>query len=428
MSRGEKEIEITPITYPLDATIRVPGSKSITNRVLLIAAMAAGRSTLEGVLLADDTRYMIEALRALGFALEVREQELAIAIEGRGGEVPAAAADLFVGGAGTAMRFLTGFLTLARGKFRIDGNRRMRQRPIGAMIDALASLGIRAVSEYSNGCPPLIIEPIGRDFRGGACRLDARQSSQFASGLLLPAPLWADGLELTMLGAVAWPFVDMTLRLMRRWGARAQGAGDVIRVPGGQRYTAGQFAVEPDASSLSYFAAAAALCAGKVRLPGVARDSVQGDLAFLEVLERMGAVVLREEEGVEVRGSGCLSGVDMDMSAMPDMVPTLAVMAPFASSPTLIRNVGFIRHHESDRLQALARELTRLGVQVKELDDGLYILPSKLRPATVETYDDHRIAMSFAVAGLKLGGLKIKNPDCVAKTYPAFFSDLASLA
>ncbi len=428
MRRGEKEIEITPITYPLDATIRVPGSKSITNRVLLIAAMAAGRSTLEGVLLAADTRYMIEALRALGFALEVREQELAIAIEGRGGEVPATAADLFVGGAGTAMRFLTGFLTLARGKFRIDGNRRMRQRPIGAMIDALASLGIRAVSEYSNGCPPLIIEPIGRDFRGGACRLDARQSSQFASGLLLPAPLWAEGLELAMLGAVAWPFVDMTLRLMRRWGARAQGAGDVIRVPGGQRYTAGRFAVEPDASSLSYFAAAAALCAGKVRLPGVARDSVQGDLAFLEVLERMGAVVLREEEGVEVRGSGCLSGVDMDMSAMPDMVPTLAVMAPFASSPTLIRNVGFIRHHESDRLQALARELTRLGAQVKELDDGLYILPSKLRPATVETYDDHRIAMSFAVAGLKLGGLKIKNPDCVAKTYPAFFSDLASLA
>jgi 3-phosphoshikimate 1-carboxyvinyltransferase len=413
--------------HPIDCEVRVPGSKSITNRVLLIAAMAAGRSLLEGVLLADDTRYMLEALRNLGFTLEVHEPEAVVAVEGGRGEVPASAADLFVGGAGTAMRFLTGFLTLARGRFRIDGNQRMRQRPIGPMLDALASLGVQAVSEYGNGCPPLIIEARGRDFRGGACRLDARQSSQFASGLLLPAPLWAEGLQLTVVGAVAQPFVEMTLALMRRWGVCAKSAAKTIRIPGGQRYTARRFAVEPDASNLSYFAAAAAICGGRVRLSGIGNDSVQGDLAFLGILEKMGAVIRWESNAVEVRSNGRLAGVDVDMSSMPDMVPTLAAIAPFADSPTFIRNVGFIRYHESDRLKALANELRRLGAQVTELDGGLGIVPSKLSPATVETYDDHRIAMSFAVTGLKLEGLKIKNPDCVAKTYPTFFSDLTSL-
>jgi 3-phosphoshikimate 1-carboxyvinyltransferase len=428
MRSDEKEIEIKAISHPLDAAVRVPGSKSITNRALLIAAMAAGSSTLEGALLADDTRYMLEALRALGFALEVSERESRVTIEGRDGAIPAVGADLFVGGAGTVMRFLTGFLTLGRGKFRIDGNCRMRQRPIGPMLAALSSLGVRAFSEYGNGCPPLVIEPSGRDFRGGACQLDASQSSQFVSGLLMPAPLWAEGLELTMLGTVARPFVDMTLKLMARWGVRAEISGETIRIPGSQHYAPSRFIVEPDASSLSYFAAAAALCGGRVKLPRVAPDSAQGDLAFLEVLERMGAAVSRQKDEIEIHGSGRLTGIDVDMSAMPDMVPTLAAIAPFASSPTRIRNVGFIRHHESDRLKALATELARLNAQVTELNDGLYIRPSSLKPATVETYDDHRIAMSFAVAGIKLGGLRIRNPGCVAKTYPGFFDDLATLA
>ncbi len=428
MKDQPKELELAAVTHPLDAAVKVPGSKSITNRALLIAAMATGRSTLEGVLIADDTRYMLAALRALGLRVELDEVKAAVVVEGQDGAVPARAADLFVGGAGTAMRFLTGFLTLARGRFRIDGDERMRQRPIGPMIEALTSLGVDVVSERGNGCPPLIIEAVGRDFRGGKCQLDASQSSQFASGLLLPAPLWSDGLELTVIGAVARPFIDMTLKLMQRWGARVDSAGGVIRVPGQQRYMAMNFTVEPDASSLSYFAAAAALCGGRVRLPGVTADSVQGDLEFLGVLEMMGAEVRRENDGVEVTGRGRLAGVEIDMSAMPDMVPTLAAIAPFASSPTAIRNVAFIRHHESDRLKALATELKRLGADVTENDDGLFIRPSQLRPATVETYNDHRIAMSFAIAGLKLAGIRIKNPGCVAKTYPGFFADLASLA
>jgi len=424
------EIEIVPARHPLAASIRVPGSKSITNRALLLAAMAKGRSTISGVGQNDDTRRMEAALGALGFELAVDESAARIVVDGRGGAIPACGGELDAGGAGTAMRFLLGFLTLGRGRFRLDGNQRMRERPIGPLLDTLAALGISVRAERDNGCPPVVIEIGEGGVSGGAARVDAAVSSQFVSALLMPAPLWPRGLELTVIGDTARPFITMTLALMKRWGATATMSGSEIAVPGRQRYSAQKnFEVEPDASSASYFAAAAALVGGSVMLEGLRADSVQGDIEFMKLLERMGARGEWREDGVKVSGSGKnLAGVDVAMGGMPDLVPTLAAIAPFCSSPTRIRGVAFIRHHESDRLRALATELRRLGGSVHECEDGMLIEPSRIGAAAVETYDDHRIAMAFAVAGLKTAGIRIRNPGCVSKTYPDFFRDLAWLS
>lgn len=423
----DEALEIAQPTRPLRATVTPPGSKSITNRALLLAAMADGRSTISDALLSEDTRHMAEALRALGFELVIDPGARTIVANGRNGTIPAAGATLDAGNAGTAMRFLVGFVTLGRGRFRIDGSPRMRQRPIAALLAALRDLGVAASSERGNECPPVVIEMPGAPFAGGAATIDARLSSQFVSALLMPAPLWRRGLRLTVIGETARPFIDMTLRLMGEWGAASSYTGDLIEVPGGQRYRSRSFAVEPDASGASYFAAAAALVGGSVLIRGLRRESVQGDTGFLAILEKMGARLDWRPDGVEVTGTGELRGVDVTMNAMPDVVPTLAALAPFAASPTRIRGVGFIRHHESDRIRALATELRRLGATVEEYPDGLGIAPSKLHGATVATYDDHRIAMAFAVTGLKVAGVRISNPGCVAKTYPEFFRDLRAL-
>jgi 3-phosphoshikimate 1-carboxyvinyltransferase len=421
------EIEIIPILHPLAATVKVPGSKSITNRALLVAAMAGGRSTIDAALISDDTRRMVAALSALGFAVKADERARRITLAGGAGAIPSTGANLDAGGAGTAMRFLAGFLTLGRGRYRLDGNARMRERPIGPLIDAMRTLGLEVTSEFGNGCPPVVIETRGTAFTGGTVTIDARLSSQFVSALLMPAPLWRDGLLLTVIGDAARPFIDMTVKLMELWGASISMAGDRIAVPGGQHYRAMNFTVEPDATAASYFAAAAALIGGTVTIPGITKTSVQGDARFLEILELMGARVTWHADAVKISGTGKLRGVDVAMNAMPDVVPTLAAIAPFAETPTRIRKVGFIRHHESDRIGALATELRRLGAAVEEFDDGLEIAPSVLHAAAIETYDDHRIAMAFAVAGLKTAGVRIRNPGCVAKTYPEFFDDLERL-
>jgi len=422
-----EELEIAPARGPLHAAIGLPGSKSITNRALLLAAMASGQSTIEAAQLSDDTNAMTEALRALGFRVEVDEAAHRISVHGLGGAIPASSAELFVDGAGTAMRFIVGFLTLGQGRYRVDGNQRMRQRPIGPLLDAMQQLGASVYAERDNRCPPVIVESRRSTFGGGETTIDARASSQFVSAVLMPAPLWPRGLKLRVLGDTARPFVEMTLRLMEVWGARSETEGDVITVPGGQTYHARQFVVEPDVSAAGYFAAAAALCGGEVKIQGVHRDSVQGDLGFFDLLEQMGAHVEWTVDGVVISGTGSLNGIDVAMNSMPDMVPTLAAIAPFASSGTRIRQVGFIRYHESDRLRALATELRRLGATVADYEDGIAIEPSHLAPATIETYDDHRIAMSFAIVGLKLAGVKMKDPTCVSKTFPDFFVRLAEL-
>lgn len=421
------EIDIVPIAHPLAATVKVPGSKSITNRALLLAAMATGRSTIESALMSDDTRRMVAALETLGFAIEADESARRITLVGRAGGIPSTGATLDAGGAGTAMRFLAGFLTLGHGRYRLDGNARMRERPIGALLDAMRALGLDVRSELGNDCPPIVVDTTGGAFAGGTTAIDASLSSQFVSALLMPAPLWRDGLTLTVAGDTARPFIEMTLRLMNDWGAASTLAGDQIVVPGGQRYRAKNFSVEPDATAASYFVAAAALAGGTVTIPGLTKMSVQGDTQFLDLLEQMGARVTWHADAVTVTGTGRLRGLDVAMNAMPDVVPTLAAIAPFADSPTRIRKVGFIRHHESNRIAAITTELRRLGAAVREFDDGLEIAPSVLVPAAIETYDDHRIAMAFAVVGLKVAGIRIRNPGCVGKTYPEFFDDLARL-
>ncbi|HLX38267.1 MAG TPA: hypothetical protein VKR29_10720, partial [Candidatus Binataceae bacterium] len=275
-------------------------------------------------------------------------------------------------------------------------------------------------------CPPVIADSRS-PFRGGATHVDARMSSQFVSAMLMPAPLWPDGLRLQISGDAARPYIEMTLRMMENWGVKWNIDGDTITIPGGQAYRARRLVVEPDASSASYFAAAAALCGGTVILKGLSANSVQGDTAFLTVLQQMGARVKWDSDAVEVTGAGQLRGVDVAMNGMPDMVATLAAIAPFATSITRIRKVAFIRHHESDRLRSIATELRRLGAGVVDVEDGMEIMPSRLRGASIETYDDHRIAMAFAVVGLRIPGVRIQNPSCVAKTFPGFFDELAKL-
>jgi 3-phosphoshikimate 1-carboxyvinyltransferase len=423
---GKGAIEVLPLTTPPDAVIAVPGSKSISNRVALLAALAAGRSTLDGVLFSDDTRHMAGALRGLGVAVEAHEAAARLVIDGVGGRWPAREAELFVGNAGTAMRFLVAALCLGEGRYRIDGTPRMRERPIRELLEALAPLGGAAASEAGSGCPPVVVQ--ARGLAGGRTTLDAGRSSQFLSALLQVAPYAAGDVEIALSGGlIAEPYVDMTIAVMAQWGVAVERDGAVFRIRAGQRYRAQRYAVEPDASSAHYFWAAAAICGGRVRTPGLSRRALQGDVAFAALLERMGAAVTWHDDAIEVQGRGQLRGVEIDMNAFSDTVPTLAAIAPFASGPVRIDNVAHLRHQESDRIAAVTTELTRLGARVEERADGLTVWPSPLHGAAIETYDDHRIAMAFALVGLRVPGVTILDPGCTAKTFPTYFATLEQL-
>jgi 3-phosphoshikimate 1-carboxyvinyltransferase len=418
-------VEIQPIDSPLRATVSVPGSKSLTNRALVIAALAAGRTRITGALESDDTRHMVEALTRLGFAIDWDRRAAEIRLEGRNGAIPVAAAELYGGNAGTTVRFLTSLVALGRGRFTIDGDPRMRERPIGDLLDALAALGVSAKSAGRNGCPPVVVEAAGLE--GGEARLSGETSSQFTSSILLVAPYARRDVALTITGGpVGEPFVDMTISLMRRCGVEASRRGDAISVVCGQRYRGGEIAIEPDATAASYFLAAPALVGGEVRVRGLARASLQGDVGFADVLAAMGADVHFDDDGVIVR-RGELRGIDFDFRAISDTFLTAAVLAPFASSPSRIRGIGHTRRQETDRVAAVARELTRLGVRVEEKADELTIEPSRVRGGEVETYGDHRMAMSFALIGLKVPGVRIRDPRCVEKTFPDFFERLETL-
>jgi len=417
---------IEPLARPPDCTVRIPGSKSITNRALLIAALAEGESVLDGVLFSDDTRYMAAAWQRLGIDVQADHAAERFTVTGRGGQVPARGADLDVGNAGTAMRFLIPALALGHGRFRIDGTPRMRQRPIQDLLDALTALGVHAYSAHHDGCPPVLLDADG--LRGGRTQVAAEQSSQFLSGLLLAAPAAGDAIEIEVRGTpIAQPYIDMTIAVMRAFGVTVDRNDYRSFTVRPQRYRAQRYAVEPDASSAHYFLAAAALCGGRVRVPGLSDASLQGDVHFIDLLEQMGASVQRGPDFLEVRGGDSLDGLDADLNAISDTAPTLAALAPFARRPVHIRNVAHIRLQESDRLHAVATELQRLGVRVRELSDGLVIEPSTVHAGCIETYDDHRIAMAFALIGLRVPGIGIRNPECVTKTFPDFFARLEQL-
>jgi 3-phosphoshikimate 1-carboxyvinyltransferase len=422
------KLAIKAIEHPVEGMIIVPGSKSITNRALVLAAMAGGTSTLSGALFSDDTHYMAEALRHLGIEVKGDKSTAEFIVQGRGGSIPAKSADLFIGNSGTTARFLTAFLSLGHGEYRLDGVARMRERPIKDLLDALNQLDVDAKSEADNGCPPLLVKANG--LKGGEATLRADISSQYLTALLQVAPLSSDGIILRIDGELSsQPYIELTLRVMEQWGVTVENRDyREFVIPGGQKYVAQDYQIEPDASSASYFFAVAAVTNGRILVPGLGRNALQGDVGFVDVLEQMGCQVERGADYIVVRGAEKLQGVDVDMNGISDTVMTLAAIAPFAEGPTTIRNIGHIRHKETDRISALATELGRLGVCVEERPDSLTIYPTtKLKHAEILTYDDHRMAMSFAVTGLRWPGVVITNPDCVSKTFPDFFQKLQAL-
>lgn len=425
-------ITIPPSPGPIQGAVRPPGSKSITNRALVCAALARGESTLTGVLDSDDTRVMAAGLAALGIAIEADWPDGTVRVAGCAGGIPAASAALDCAASGTTMRFLSAVCGLGRGTYRLDGVARMRQRPIGDLVAALRDLGVDAVAESPGGCPPVVIRSSG--LAGGDVRVRGGTSSQFASGLAMTAPCTSRGMLIEFEGTlVSVPYLDMTRRVMESFGARFDEAGDRgWRIaPGG--YAGRRYAIEPDASAASYFAAAAAITGGEVRIDGLSRASLQGDVAFCDVLERMGCTVAWHDGGPDGHGGSvtvsgrAARGVDVDMNAISDTVPTLAVVALFAGGPTTIRNVAHIRDKETDRIGDLVRELRRLGADVAERTDGLTIHPGALSGAELDTYDDHRMAMSLALAGLVVRGVRIRDPGCVAKTFPGYWRALGGL-
>lgn len=422
-------IDIPTVGTPFDTRVQPPGSKSITNRALALAAVARGKSVLTGVLFADDTLRMIEALGKLDISVTVERANHRVVIAGCGGPFADGAVDIFCQNAGTAIRFLTALCAASPGRYRLDGNARMRERPIDGLAEAITALGGRIEFELTSGYPPLVT---GGGLNGGVCQFAQVKSSQYVSAVLIAAPLARADVEVQLCGAVtSEPYVRMTLDMMRHFGVRPlippSGDAEVkrIRVLAPAAYCGGEFAIEPDASNASYFLAAAAVIPGsRVTIPGLGRQSIQGDVLFADVLRQMGADVFMDSACIEITGPKHLHGLTIDMNSIPDMVQTLAVVALFADSPTRIMNVPNLRVKETDRLAALDNELRKLGARVHTTADSIEIFPAETyQPATIDTYDDHRMAMAFAVAGLRIKGVRINDPKCTAKTYPDFFAD-----
>ena len=436
-------LEILPLQSVPNLTIQIPGSKSLTNRALILAALANGTSTLHGALASEDTAVMIESLRRLGFDVIEEDAGETLRIAGRGGNIPVNYAELFLANSGTSTRFLTALCALGRGKYRLDGIDRMRQRPQSDLLDALADLGVSARSELGTGCPPLIVESAG-ELPGGTVRVGSEASSQFLTALLMISPFAKSDVTLEIRGKLRPHYVDITRRMMAEWGviARLSSTAQLSEtaspslsylVASGQRYLAQtDYQIEPDASSASYFFAAAAISGGSVTVPGLnCHDSLQGDVKFAtEVLIQMGCSVSDTESGLRVTGAtgGKLKGIEVDMSAISDTSLTLAAIAPFADSPTTVTGIAHARLQECDRISAICAELTRLGVQVEEFQDGFKIYPtSNFKSARIRTYGDHRVAMSFALIGLRVPGVTIEDPACTGKTFPDFWERLELL-
>jgi 3-phosphoshikimate 1-carboxyvinyltransferase len=433
-------LAVKPFVRPVRGGVAVPGSKSITNRAMLLAALSDGPVTLSGALFSEDTEIMAEALRRLGFDVQEDEDARRIRVDGKAGEVPATDAEIFVGLAGTAARFITALCASAkRGTFRLDGVPQMRKRPMKGLIDALRTLGADIRCTGQEGCFPIEIR--ARGLRGGPIAVDARESSQMLSALLMVAPLAAEPMVATPVGGVRRPFVRMTTLQMAQFGVGSSDrpdVGDSINIRQGAYRSPGEYAVEPDATAASYFAALALVAGGSIRLDGLrpAGESLQGDIRFLEVLGQCGADILGGGDGITVSFAPFRRrlGVDRDFGDFSDTFLTLAAIAPLLDGPTTIRGIAHTRSQETDRVSGMAGELRRLGQEVVEREDSLEIQPRPLRKGvTVETHGDHRFAMSFGVLGSRdVRGdgspwLCVGDPACSAKTFPGFFGVLEQL-
>ncbi|HEX7002854.1 MAG TPA: 3-phosphoshikimate 1-carboxyvinyltransferase [Trueperaceae bacterium] len=427
MQSESDRLEVPPATKP-SLDIAVPGSKSLTNRAMVVAALARGSSRLRGALVAEDTAVMKKGLRELGF--EIADQGETVVIAGQGGGIPSSGVELDLRLSGTSIRFLTALTALGSGRYRLDGNARMRERPIGDLTEALNALGAKATTASENLCPPVIVEASG--LTGGRVTVSGERSSQFLSALLMVAPYAREEVTIEVAGELqSKPFIDLTVGLMADFGIEIERSGyRRFTVPRGV-YEARDYRIEGDATAAGYFWAAAAVTGGRVRVTNIGSNARQGDKRLAAILERMGCRVSVDEEWTEVEGpaGGRLAGGVFDLNDIPDQAQTLAVVSLFAASPVEITNVWNLRIKETDRLAALASELRKFGARVEEGEDRITVDPPE-RPeaATVETYGDHRMAMAFAVAGLRVPGTVIIDPGCVAKTYPGFFDDFLTLS
>jgi 3-phosphoshikimate 1-carboxyvinyltransferase len=421
-------LTVEPISR-FEGTLVLPGSKSLSNRILLLSALAEGETEVTGVLDSEDTRVMLTALRALEVDVRGEPGRGSLWIGGKGRSLDAGRVELFLGNAGTAMRPLTAVLAAGRGTFVLDGVPRMRERPIGDLVTGLRQLGARVTCLGRDGYPPLSIEASGLD--GGIARISGATSSQFLSALLMAAPLARAPVTIEITDTlVSEPYVTMTLALMARYGVPAARPAPLrFEVPAPRRYRSpGRVLVEGDASSASYFLAGAAITGGKVRVEGCGSDSLQGDARFAEMLERMGARARFEPAAIEVEGGPALTGIDADLTAMPDAAMTLAVAALFARGKTTLRGIASWRVKETDRLAAVSTELGKLGARTEVGSDMLVVHPpERIRSASIATYDDHRMAMAFSLAACGGEPVVIENPACVAKTFPEYFDELAHL-
>jgi len=410
----------------LAATVEVPGSKSYTQRALVVASLAEGESVLKNALLAEDSHYLIEALRILGVHIE--EQGKEITVRGTGGRLAETTSPLFLGNNGTALRFLTSFVSLGQGKYLLTGEKRLCERPIKPLLDALSSLGVRSKTRDNTGYPP--VEIYGGGLRGGEVIFGDIESSQYVSSLLIVAPYAEGDVRITLKGrVVSEPYIEMTRETMGKFGVLVtKEAEGQYFIKSGQTYCGREYVVEGDCSSASYFFLAAALCGGSVRVENINPFSLQGDIRFLEILETLGCHCERGENWVTLKGGVLRKGdFTFDLSSMPDMVPTLAVLAALREGRTEIVNVAHLRVKESNRLAALARELNKLGINAEETQTGLIVFGGRPQGTTIETYNDHRIAMSFGMLGLVVPGMKILNPDCVKKSFPTFWVEMEKL-
>lgn len=401
-----------------DCRIRVPGSKSYTHRMLIAAALADGASTLKNALISEDTQYTIEALGQMGIRIQANNSD--VRIYGKGGLLEACDTPIYLGNSGTSMRLITGIAALGQGAYTLTGTARMQARPIKDLLDALQQMGVRARSLKDNGCPP--VEITGTTILKDQVGINCQKSSQYLSALLLMAPGTPKGLEIRVAdGPVSRPYVDLTVELMKTFGIQLEREGyRKFKVPGSQVYRAGSYFVEADCSQAAYFWSAAAITGGHIKVMDVNANSAQGDLRFVDLLEQMGCKVSRDADGIGVAG-GRLRAIEADLADMPDQVPTLAVVAAFSEGTTLIRNVAHLKSKESDRLTAAVTELKKMGIEAVCSHSALIVRGGKPQGSVVDTYNDHRMAMSFAIAGLNVPGVFIRNEGCVVKSFPAFW-------
>ena len=410
-------IEIKP--HPIGhCRVSVPGSKSYTHRTLIAAALSDGVCTVCNPLRSQDTLLTLAALEKMGAVVD--DRETSIEIRGLGGRFKPCDEEIYLANSGTSMRLLAGVAALGEGTYTLTGTPRMYHRPIGHLLEALNTLGIAARALENNGCPPVIIP--GGQAVGGETAINCSVSSQYLSALLLMAPCTQDGMTILVShGPVSRPYVDMTVDILARFGIEVQREGYTrFAVPGRQTYRAGDYAVEPDASQAGYFWGAAAITGGSVTVTGISGESSQGDVGLAQVFESMGCRVDHAQDGITVTGAP-LRAVTVDMADMPDMVPTLAVVAAFADGTTIIKNVSHLKAKESDRLSATCNELQKMGIEAVAEDGSLRVTGGAAHGAVIDTHDDHRMAMSFAMAGLAVPGMKIEDPDCVAKSFPNFW-------